>query len=320
VPIEERFFRQLADDAAGAEAWLAAAGEIAQPSNVWVVPTSSVYQRSVETPLAPGQRPRLRGESLRSKTSPSVSSLLARRLAAMPDGRDACSMASAFAAWDPRAALPQLTRVERDTIAGFAAAPDKRFAGSCIARLTTGRADAGDASALGDYGAWIARTSPEDAFPEVERWFAPMIAHPTAQPIIAAATALFRPPSPWLPFVSENSGYRLTGILELDLYKLDAFRAHVAAELADKRKIGTISVTSNGVVIETKSFIGSPSVDDKDPLKPAEGTTMDLRVCDEYADEVTASRAPNAPAFRIYWPQAERDRAIGRIIAWVKTR
>lgn len=47
VPIEERVFRELADDAAGADTWLAAAAKIAQPSNVRIIPSSSVFQRSV---------------------------------------------------------------------------------------------------------------------------------------------------------------------------------------------------------------------------------------------------------------------------------
>ena len=252
--------------------------------------------------------------------SPTVSSLLASRLAAMPDARHACSMASAFAAWDPKAALPQLTRLERDTIASFAATLDKEFAGRCIALFTTARADAGDASALRDYGAWIARTSPEDAGFELERWFVPMIAHPTAQPMIAAANALFRPPSPWLPFVSDGPDYTRAGILKLDLYKFDAFRAQVLVALANRRKIGTITITGDRVEMNSRSYASSQGVDDNDPLKPAEGTTMALRVCDAYAAEVPASREPNVPAFRIYWPQVERDRAIGQIIAWVKTR
>ncbi len=88
----------------------------------------------------------------------------------------------------------------------------------------------------------------------------------------------------------------------------------------DDRAIGTITIESHRVEINSRSYASSQGVDDNDPLEPPEGTTMDLRVCDAYAEEVTASRAPNVPAFRIYWPQVERDRAIGRIVAWVKTR
>jgi hypothetical protein len=229
-------------------------------------------------------------------------------------------MASAFAAWDAKAALPHLARLEHDTIGSYGSSNDKSFAGSCIAQLTTERADAGDASALAEYGAWIAKTTPKDAEWGLESWFAPMMAHPTAPPIVTAANALFRAPSPWVPFVSDGASYTLADILKLDLFKLAAFRAHVAAELGDKKKIGTITIKENGVELKTSSYTSSQSMDDKDPLKPAEGTTMELRVCDEYAAHVTASQSPNVPAFRIYWPQAERDRAIAQIALWVKTR
>jgi hypothetical protein len=315
VPQEERWYKELGDDAAGPDAWITAAYKIVQPTNVQVIPSSSISRSTTQTPLPPGQKPSLRGEPLRSKTSPSVTALFAKRLSSMSDVRHACAMASAFADWDSAAALPQLARLERSTIAAYALSSEKHSSGMCIANLTSARTDAGDATAaLAEYGAWIAKASPKDVDYDLQNWLAPMIAHPTSPPIIAAANAMFRAPSPWVPFASET-GSSQSEILRLDLYKLDAFRAHVAAELADKKKIGTIEIQASNVQVKTQSFTSGQGIDAHDPLKPADGTKMDLRVCDQYA-----SMLDGGPAFKIYWPQAERDRALVQMIAWIKTR
>ncbi len=315
VPQEERFYRELADDAATQDAWITAATKIVQPSNVQLIPSSSIGQTTVQTPLPPGQKPTMRGEALRSKTSPSVTSLFATRLSAMTDTRHACAMASAFADWDAAAALPHLARLERTTIAAYAGANEKHVSGTCIAMLTNARASANDAAALAEYGAWITKTSPKDVDYDLQSWLAPMLAHPTSRPIIAAANTMFRAPSPWVPFVSDSGSFSSSEILRLDLYKLDAFRAHVAAALADKKKIGTIEVQASGVQVKTGSFTSGQGIDAHDPLKPPDGTVMDLRVCDQYAASLEGG-----PAFKIYWPQAERDRALVQMIAWIKTR
>jgi hypothetical protein len=316
VPMEERFYRILADDHAGADQWLAAAQKITQPTNVQVIPSSSVFSTSMTTPLAPGQKPALRGESLRKKTSPSVSQLFATRLGAMPDARRACSLARAFADWDPKAASPRITAFERATIHAYAASNDKTFAGSCIAALTTARAAAGDASALSDYGRWIVGTKPEEASFDLEQWLAPMVASPTSPAIVRAAGTLFSAPSPWIPFVSATRGYELESILGLDLLKLAAFRRHVVAELKNRRKIGTIVVRSRDTVeVKTAGFQSSRGIDAKDPLTPPDGTTMDLRVCDEYAASLASSANAKLPPFRIYHREADRDRALAAIVA-----
>ncbi len=162
VPLEERFYRMLADDNATPSQWLIAAAEITQPSNVEVIPSSNVFQSSVSTVLAPGHKPSLKGEELRAKAAPSVSSLFEKRLSVMPDARHACTLAQAFAAWDARAALPHVAALARTTIGSFAASKDKGFVGGCIGALTTARADAGDLAALADYGNWIIGTKPEN--------------------------------------------------------------------------------------------------------------------------------------------------------------
>jgi len=312
----------LDDDAAGADQWLVAAQKITQPSNVQIIPSSNVFQSSWTTSLPPGQKPTLLGEALRAKTSPSVSSLFAKRLGALTNGRVACAFASAFAAWDARAALPHLASLVKSEIATYASSSEKSAVGSCIADLTTARADGGDAGALADYGAWLAKTNPKDAEWNLAGWFAPMIAHPAAAPVVAAANAIFAPPSPWIPFVSDSSGYDLERILELDLFKLDAFKRHIASKLLDKKVIGTITVRSkDNVEIKTASFTSSRGTGmPNDPLVAPDGTVMNLRVCDEYASVLAGSQVSHAPPYNVAWREPHRDAALAQMSAWIKTR
>lgn len=109
VPLEERWFRQLADDKAGHDAWAHAARELVSPSN------QSHFGRNgtMTTPLKPGEQKQMKGEPLRSRKNPSVSELLARRFASgIPneflnqgsDVRRACGFAVDFGKWDSAAA------------------------------------------------------------------------------------------------------------------------------------------------------------------------------------------------------------------------
>jgi hypothetical protein len=321
VPAEERFYQTLADDNATPEAWLTAAAQITQPSNVQVVPSSGAFQTSWSTVLPPGQKPTLRGEVLRAKTSPSVSALFEKRVPGVVDVRLACGLARAFAAWDDKASLPRLAAFSRATIAGFAASTDKRYAGVCISSLVSSRAGAGDASALADYGAWIVQTTPEDGEYELEAWFAPMSAHPSDPAVVAAASTLFSAPSPWVPFVSAKASYTKERILERDLWKVNAFKKHVLVELANKTKIGTVKVISDSnVSVKTEGFSSSQGIGPEDPHMPKVGTITDLRVCDEYASAITRGSDFKGPVFRLYWPTAQKDRALAQLITWLKTR
>lgn len=324
VPLEERFYRTLADDKATPDQWLTAALSITQPSNVQVVPSSNVFQSSMSTPLAPGQKPSLRGESLRGKTSPTVSSLLEKRLPAMPDPRQSCAFAQAFAAWDSQAASPHVAALTRTMIGGYGSATDKSFAGSCIGTLTNARVLAGDAAALSDYGSWIVGTTPEQGDYNLESWFAPMVAHPTQPDVAAAAATLFGNGSPWVPFVSAKSSYTKERMLELPLFQVDAFKKHVIAALGDRKKVGTVKVRSgDSIEVKTDGFTSSRGVYPPDPDARA-GQVIDLRVCDEYAAVLETSlarhddKADKPPAFRLSWPMAKKDHALSDLIAFLR--
>ena len=109
IPVVERWYLTLADDAAGDAAWLEAAGNIIQPENVRIIPGGGVFTLTETSPVKPGTQPRLRGEPLRGNHEPTVAALMARRVESMmktpegqrfriarplPDGREPCRVGS----------------------------------------------------------------------------------------------------------------------------------------------------------------------------------------------------------------------------------
>ncbi len=147
-----------------------------------------------------------------------------------------------------------------------------------------------------------------------------MIAHPNEPAITAAASTLFGASSPWVPFTSERASFTREQILEIDLWKVSAFKQHAVAELADKKKIGTVRVKSeSSIEVKTAGFTSSQNAYPPDPRLRA-GQTFDLRMCDEYAATIATRSGYKGPAFRVFWPQPQRDRALVEMIAWLKTR
>lgn len=316
----ERHYRTLADDGAGARRWLAAAIAITRPGNVQVVPSSGAFRLAITAPVTPGQKPALAGEALRTR-SPTPSSLLERRLlATMANLGAACELANALAAWDRRAALPRLATFARAVIGAYARATveSRTRLGSCIAALTRARAGAGDRSALDDYGAWIVRTRPAEGGGALGAWLAPMAEHPSAAPVVRAAEKLFRRTSPWVPHFAGGSGLDAHQLLQLDLLQVAAFRAHVLAELDDRRRTGTITFADDSVEVRRRD--GSTIRELLEPGSPRlpRGTSLPLRVADEYAAALS-SRA-GAPRFDRYWPVARRDRALVAMRAWLRSQ
>jgi len=321
VTLDERFYRTLQDDSATPAQWLTAAMSITQPSNVQVIPSSNVFVTSMSTPLAPGQKPTLKGEALRTKNARSVSSLLEKRLRTMNDPRLACSFAQSFATWDGAAALPQVTSLTQSNIAGYAAAADKGSLGACIGTLTNARVDAGDTVALRDYGQWLLHTKPDEGTYNLEQWFAPMIAHPTHADIASTATTFFGAGSSWVPFISAKASYTQERILELPLWKVAAFKKHVIAELSDKKKIGTVKVRGpDNVEIKTEGFTSSRGVYPPDPDSRV-GQITDLRMCDEYALTLGSAFAHydiKAPLFGVQWSTQKKDRALVELTTFLE--
>lgn len=321
LPIEERWFIVLTDDKLSSGPWLQAAANIVQPIDVTV---RGVWVTTPER--KPGEKPRLRGEVLRSKKGPSVTELIIRRIdqlsrseksgyAQLLDHFDACRLVDYLVAWDGKAALPVLqTQMKRcrDYLKGTERPNTTAFGylGPAIARFTQKRLQAGDASALDEYAEWIKTIGPKDASHSYRDVLYPMWQYPDHAGIAAAAEAMFNTKgSPWTErFLRAFNTHELG---TTPMIGVAGFRKRYVVELADKRPAGKLNISDEGYgsIEVTDGYSGGPTVHTiGDPLAPKPGTERGFRVCDYYAWML--SRLQGAPRCELYWPIAERDKAV----------
>lgn len=347
VPVEERWFQILADDQRLPNEWLQAATNIAQAENVAVTPGTMIGTGfATESPVKPGEKPKLRGESLRSRKNPSVSELVARRVdklieLAMPAGdekkflryeqanlmRGARDLALRLRDWDREAGQPVVRKIfhvllkaqTMDSIVMTQSA----FA-VMIAELTEVLAADGDQEALGEYSKWIVRQTPKGLDFDVVYTLRPLFYHASDPAVSAAAEAMFHGEgSPWNPLVGaverpENNIFHDNHLFDTGLLSLPAFQKQILRQLADKAVIGKFRVHADesGFCIDvsvhgagvTGAGGSAAQAYRGDPLCPADGTEGTIRVCDFYAWRV--SELPGCPHCEVFWPEAERDRAV----------
>jgi hypothetical protein len=326
VSTEERWFRVLASDDLPPQRWLEAAGNIARPDNVTVVPSSMVWSSTLTTSTA--TRPGLRGEALRSKRGPSVTELMAGRvetLAGRPDGMDAANeMALLLHAWDGAGSLPALQKQMGRCLAamgGGGPPADRVKYGRALAALAEARAAEGDRSALDEYAAWIAPLRPADfgtSSYDLKPVLEPMAHFPGDPAVVRASTAMFaRAGSPWESLTRGPAAWGIRELAGSDLLRVAAFRDVVVRGLGDRTKMGTLKNTNNGgvsIALDNGGSIGT-GVDTGEAAPPA-GTTFIVRGCDLVAWEV--AKREHSPVFRIYWPQPRRDAAIAALASFVR--
>ena len=264
----------------------------------------------------------MRGEPLRARTNPSVSDVMVRRLGQLSKPDEACAMALDLAAWDLRAALTPITDLSRQ----LAPTGDAQVA-SCHAAITLRRVEAKDTTALGDYADFMTKLTPPTDTWGIARIFGPMVRHPSDPAVVRAGNALFGAGSPWVPFVgldgaSSNERYVRQGRIELvatELFKVPAFKSHVLAALADKRKVKHVTIEKGMMVTRDGNGSVSEGIDPAKGPVPPDGTKITVRVADHYANGIAYHRHDkNAPSFALHWPDAERDRAIAAMRAYVE--
>jgi hypothetical protein len=336
IPLAERWYQTLADDKAGNRAWFEAAENITQPQKRPSLPEGEPFAEAEPPPLAPGERPRLRGEPLRTNHEPTVAALMARRVESMlrihqgqrSELSEACRMAEILADWDPAAmpTLRELTRLCRERYAqptkGDASV--NRFLAVWIARFTLARDRAGDTGAIREYAGWVRTTSPAGLENTALAALEPIYRRPDDPTLAAAAAWLFEDPqSPWVRLIrSEQSGQKL-GVVNLfatPMVEVPAFRKMVLAALEDDSPAGTAQVESNGSVIIDLS--GGPTISrsgrHNDSAVPARSTTVRIRMCDYYAWELATLEG--APAFDLSWPESRRDNALISIADFLRRK
>lgn len=323
--VAERWYRTLADDGAAPKQWLDAAQEIVRPGDEevrggWVV----------SGPRPNGIPPPPHGESLRRGHTPSVSALMARRVAAIValsetrdhdsrqvfDVGDATTMALSLASWDPQAARPVLRAqfgTERKTLAFWKGKVDVTNDALRLTKLTLARVQSGDPAALSDYLDWLQGTPLKDlpSF-RLSDILEPLWRSPDDPVVMRGAAFLFNDPrSPWVPLIQERPGFSTSeyeNLLESPLLGLAPFRRAVLTALADHAVIQ--SVTLGGPDRQADFQIIRHDVD---PFRPAAPQEFPVRRCDLYAWHL--SHLDGMPAFGYTWPAAEKDAAIAAAAA-----
>ena len=296
LKLEDRWYAILQDDAARSH-WVEAADCIVQPANDSADHTC------------------FRGETLRGKTSPTVTELLGRDALAVPtdtgshyDPAAAGQLALDLAAWDLPAALPVAQKLSHRlcTIMKYAGGSQ----GALLARLTQVRAQAGDAHAFDDYAAWLLTTSPADRdFPLAESLY-PFRQYPTNQVLLATAeTLLGSTNSAWgrLPW---RNGYD-DSTVDAGLTVLPAYRHLLARELERTNVCGVFRVNAARQIYynytnNAQVHMGNYTLPEEQ--QPAENAVAEMRWCDWIAMCLFCQN--HLPAFNPFAPVAARNEVI----------
>jgi hypothetical protein len=319
VAPEERWYRTLADDDAGAEQWLDAAANVAgragyEPyAGEWR--TEPFRRQTAPSPV--------RGEGLRRKSNPSVADLMRRRaIALLPRPKDpnasypvyrATAMALMLARWDPSAAGPTLAEAFAATKAAMAAehlSDPSSYAGY-VAALTDARVLAGDERAIAEYGEWLRALEPARAGTWASHAFEPLWRFPDNADAAALADAVLNGDTKWNPLfrpMADGGGTGGRDMLASGLLALPAMKRHVLRELGDTRTAAKTVVRSPHSVEVKFGESWSTWANAPEDVRLSMGDEGELRQCDLYAWAL--SGVHGMPRFEIFWPLAERDAAI----------
>jgi hypothetical protein len=340
LPREERLLSILKDDHGN---WLQAASILVQPTNqaVQLLREYSFWSAVVwQLPLSLDDRPPMYGESLRSRTNPSVTDLLVRRIrdlspSTSENGDDAanlneaCNLAFCLARWDRQAATNQaailcaLSFRKLSPTNSSSLSSHMTLSGQLPA-LVDLRAKAGDSNALREYASWLVIMNPQQY-----SWQATQILQPLAE---------FADDPAWNPvwktiFEDENSswnrllwtfsrretndwsshGFNVEEFFATPVINRPEFRSFVIRLLHETSPGGKIMGDKGGYWLHqdlsTNRRFGYTL---ETPYPDDDLNGISFRTCDFYA-WLISNRIVGAPEFQLYWPEARKDAALASL-------
>jgi hypothetical protein len=316
VPLEERWYMTLKDDNAGQDAWTDALSAI--------VSSSASTPALVNWPMsgkADGDTPApLRGESLRSKSNPTVTELILKRATTwIPRNKgntfelsDRVNYVHAVSLWDCRAALPLVNKQLAQCFEIFEhqSPYDCATAADGVMRFTEQRITAEEQDALKDYAAWLTRMKPEAFKYCPGNVFEPFWKYPTHPALAGLAGKIFVPDSYLLRGVLDRTNGLQSFTIKncgADLLSVPQFRQLVVEALHDKTILGKATIGTNGWISTSNGmgWLGSAPTSDT-PCKVGEETSF--RICDYIAS--TLSKWEGMPDIQVYWFEPAKDQAV----------
>ncbi len=322
-PMPERWYGVLADDTATPAAWAEAAENLTGRQSH---PVPVYGEFSFPELLEPGSPDPMRGETLRQRTGPSLTELIARRLRdAWEIGsksseafalNPAYSLGDSLARWDGKHALPAL-RTYSQSLRQSIAEQNGRwdFDGAAeLIRLYAARHELGDAEALRDYAEWITSLDAKRFSRMAEVFiFAPLWLYPTEPAIADVAKRLFiEPDSPWR---SETDGMNPAWVSRAaasPLVSVPEFRTFLLEQLRNPLIVGGAELFPGG---RTAYFFPYLTPSDYGGAESLNAPKHDVRLGDKIAGRI--ARVRGAPEFSTTWPKDKRDAAISKIADFI---
>jgi hypothetical protein len=252
----------------------------------------------------------------------------------------ATNFALALLTWDGRAQLPAVRSFQNMLKSRYAAAgandsQGRAYLHGALVGLYLKRFEVEDEDAFVEYAEWVGALTPAEAGEHLVYLFTPMWRYAEHPAVAAAAARMFDTPgSPWLPLIDgdDRQSFHRAELLGTPMLNVKSFRERVLEGLADKTVVGTLRPrrTSGGdkydlTVENTYTAVlahahnassATFQVTAEDARAPRALETMSVRACDVYASRLVG--LTGAPRFQVYWTEAERDRAVAEMVAFIR--
>ena len=327
VPMVERWFALLADDAQPPDQWIQAAANIVQPTNVEVVPGSMVFVTDSDSRASVGAacEPAWRVASFARSSEFERAARTPHRVVEggceqhriADGGLRTCGSTLRLGAGRTR------RRPERACTSGLHA-PAGYFGRSAAGRVCS-RDDPRETSiwrcprprTVRDMAR---RPAARDALRRRAQKHSNRSGEdPDAPAVRDAIEAMFgHEGRGWLS--AAGNGYYIDPLLRSPLLRAAAYRRYALRRLSDTQIVGTLRIDArtNYTMHFADGGSSSRGVDEAAARElPQIGSTMDVRRCDQQATEIVARRG-TLPAFQPWWSVSRRDHALSDVRRWVE--
>ena len=320
----ERWYATLLNDNATPDAWAEAASNIVLPDDADLFSGWGVGMMGHN----PGSPVHFRGEILRSKTNPSISDLLIKRLKETMAAKAPKSpfpleapkkLVTSLAKWDGKNQVETLRWYCGELQKIILPQTDNNGPGQIQDLVSTclRRHELGDSQALSEYAQWLRAADAQklDKLAQMYGAFflSPVWSYPDDPAMVSLSQWLFEDPkSPWSTGPGGIDPDWIATSVHNPLESIPAFRALILQGLRNKKVVGSVEVTPTNIMVQYHYGNGD-SNNDPDAVV---GTKQPVRLCDYIASRI--SRYQGAPRFETYWPESRRDSVIEDSIAFLK--